>query len=95
MLVAISKYLVPLEQIDTHRAAHVAYIQPFFAASKLLAGGRQVPATGAIILAGNISRAEFEKILAEDPYTLAGVAEYSVFEFNISLASEKFQQLYP
>lgn len=81
MLIAISKYIKPLAEIEIHRPAHLEYIKALFAAEKLLIAGRQNPPTGAVIIAKTQSRAEFEQIIANDPYTKAGVAEYNIIEF--------------
>ncbi len=35
MLVAISKYLKPLDEVDLHRAKHHQYLKPLFESKKL------------------------------------------------------------
>lgn len=82
MLIAISKYKKPLNEVDAHREAHRAYIKPFFSDGTLLTGGRQNPPYGGVIIAKNATREEFEKILSKDPFTLAELAEYQIIEFN-------------
>ncbi len=91
MLIAISTYTKSLEEVDVHRKPHVDYLQAFISAKKLLAAGRQTPPTGAIIIARNLSLDAFKKILDEDPYCLAGVAEYKILEFNPVLCDEAFR----
>ena len=46
---------------------------------KLLVSGKLQPRTGGVIIAKNITRAEFEKILEADPF--AKVSEYQIIEF--------------
>jgi len=82
MLIAISKYLKPLQEVDLHRAAHVAYLQKLVANNVLLVGGRQMPPTGAVLIAKISSKEAFLKLLKEDPYVKAGLAEYTVLEFT-------------
>ena len=91
MLIAISKYTKPLEEVDSHRTAHIDYIKNLIAANKILAAGRQTPAIGAVIIANNISLDEFKNILKEDPYCKVDVAEYNIIEFNPALCNESFR----
>lgn len=91
MLIALSHYTKSLEEVDLHRNAHIDYINHLISTHKLLAAGRQTPPTGAVVIANHISREEFKTILAEDPYTHAGVAEYQIIEFNPVLCDESFR----
>ena len=92
MLIAISNYTKPLEEVDSHRADHIEYVKKLILASKLHAAGRQTPAIGAVIIANHhISRDELLGLLAEDPYCKAGVAEYKIIEFNPVLCDEAFR----
>lgn len=91
MLIAISNYTKSLEEVDSHRIAHIDYIKNLISTHKLLAAGRQTPPTGAVIIANNISLDEFKYILAEDPYCKEGVAEYKIIEFNPVLCDESFK----
>ncbi len=92
MLIAISNYTRPLEEVDSHRQDHIAYVKNLISANKLLAAGRQTPATGAVIIANHtVSHAELLELLAEDPYCKVGVAEYKIIEFNPVLCDEAFR----
>lgn len=91
MLIAISQYTKPVEEVDLHREAHIDYIKKHILSRKILAAGRQTPPTGAVIIANNISLAEFKNLLGEDPYCLVGVAEYKIIEFNPVLCDESFR----
>ncbi len=82
MFVALSKYLKPLEEVDTYRQQHKDYLKIFFDAGKLLVSGRQIPALGGVIISKDISHDEFTQILADDPFVKAGVAQYQVIEFS-------------
>ena len=93
MLIALSNYTKSLEEVDSHRNSHIDYIKNLVSTQKLLAAGRQIPATGAVIIAKNISLDEFKKILADDPYCKAGVAEYKIIEFHPTLCDESFRTL--
>lgn len=84
MLIAISKYLKPLNEVDEHRPAHHAFLRSLFNEGKLLASGRQHDNSGGVIIAKTLSREEFEAMLAEDPFTKAGASQYTIFEFSPS-----------
>ena len=91
MLMALSNYTKSLDEVNTHRDQHIEYLKHLITANKLLVAGRQTPPTGAVIIAKNISLDEFKTILAKDPYTQAGVADYQIIEFNPALCNEAFK----
>lgn len=93
MLIAISKYLKPAAEIDQYRPEHHKYIKPLFEAGILLVSGRQNPPIGAVIIAKIESRDEFQKILANDPFVKAGVAEYTITEFTPVFYHESFARM--
>jgi uncharacterized protein YciI len=83
MLIAISKFTKPLDEIVVHRPQHMEYIKPLIAADKLLITGKQNPWVGGVMIAGvKTSREEFEKILANEPLAKLGLAEYQIIEFT-------------
>ena len=73
----ISKYLVPLEQVDAVREAHMAYLEGLEAQNLVVAAGRQDPPVGGIILFNVTDEARARELIAEDPYVKQGVAEYT------------------
>ncbi|MEU9232346.1 YciI family protein [Streptomyces subrutilus] len=81
MFVMELTYTAPLEAVEDHMDAHVAWLDGHYAAGVFLASGRKVPRDGGVILAGGVSRAEIEKIAAEDPFATAGVCAYRITEF--------------
>jgi uncharacterized protein YciI len=94
MLIAISTYTKPLAEVDQYRAQHLDYIKSTLVATdKLLLAGRKNPADGAVILAKDITADEFKKILTDDPYCKAGVAEYQILEFHPALFAETLRDL--
>ena len=82
MLIAILKYTKSLAEVDALLPKHRQYLQTFFDQRKLLVCGRLNPRNGGVIIAKNISRAEFEKILKNDPFT--EVSEHTIIEFTPS-----------
>ncbi|MCX4528977.1 MULTISPECIES: YciI family protein [unclassified Streptomyces] len=81
MFVMELTYIAPIEAVEEQMDAHIAWLDGHYAAGVFLASGRKVPRDGGVVLAGGVSRAEIEKIAADDPFTVAGVCEYRITEF--------------
>ena len=81
MFLILTKYVKPLSEVDTHVAAHRAHLAKYYAEGKLLMSGPQQPRTGGVILAYNLTREEVEHFMLSDPFTIAGMAEYTITEF--------------
>ncbi len=94
MLIAISKYQKPLDEVDVYRTKHLEYLKSLFAEEKLLISGRQNNNSGGVIVAKNLSKDEFEKILANDPFVTAGVTQYVIYEFTLSFCDELISELF-
>ncbi|MET9696383.1 YciI family protein [Streptomyces sp. NPDC006529] len=81
MFVMELSYTAPIEAVEDVMDAHLAWLDGYYASGVFLASGRKVPREGGVILAGGVSRAEAERIAAEDPFTVAGVCAYRITEF--------------
>ncbi|MFJ8212965.1 YciI family protein [Streptomyces sp. NPDC096033] len=81
MFVMELMYTAPIEDVEEEMDAHLAWLDGYYASGVFLASGRKVPREGGVILAHGVSRAEIEKIAAEDPFSVAGVCEYRITEF--------------
>lgn len=77
-------YIVPLEELDEHMAAHVKYLHKYYKKNIFVASGRKVPRTGGVILALADSKAAVEKIIKEDPFYKHELAEFDITEFLTS-----------
>lgn len=82
MIVAILRYLVPLEKIDAHLVAHREFLDTLYAQGHLIASGPQIPRTGGVIISTLKDRKTFLNIFAADPYMQFGLAEYQIYEFD-------------
>ena len=91
MLIAVLTYIRPLEEVDTLLPKHREYLQRLFDQKKLLICGKLRPRTGGVIIARNISRKEFEKVLQADPF--AQVSRYEIIEFIPSLWDDCLQSV--
>src|ERR1700704_3539855 len=84
MFIINLNYIVPLDQLDLHMAAHVKFLQEYYKKNVFVASGRKVPRTGGIILALAKSKEEVEQIIREDPFSKHKLAEFSITEFLTS-----------
>jgi uncharacterized protein YciI len=84
MFVVDLNYIVPLPQLDARMPAHVKFLKKYYKLNVFVASGRKVPRTGGIILALAKDRAEIETIMAEDPFFIHGLAEFTIIEFRTS-----------
>jgi len=67
------------QDAEPHVAAHVRFLERHHREGTFLVSGQTVPtAQGGAIVAHGIDRASAERIAAEDPFVLAGVAEYAI-----------------
>ena len=64
-----------------------------YSLGKFVVSGRKVPRTGGVILASCSDREELKRILEEDPFFRAKVAEYDVVEFVPTMTAPGFGKL--
>ena len=77
MYLMISTYRAPLDQVDQARAAHLAFVGELERAGVVVSAGRQDPPVGGILLLDVESEARAHELLADDPYVIQGLAEYT------------------
>ncbi|GAB2579848.1 hypothetical protein Aab01nite_55950 [Paractinoplanes abujensis] len=73
----ISKYLVPLAEVDAVREAHLAFLEGLEAQNLVVTAGRQDPPVGGVVVLDVDDEARAREIISQDPYVVRGVAEYS------------------
>ena len=86
------RYVVPLDEVDQHMSAHVAWLTSGYAEGIFLVSGRQVPRLGGVILTRGHKR-EVEALVATDPFVASGAAVAEVTEFTASMAADGFVAL--
>ncbi|MFD9976779.1 YciI family protein [Streptomyces sp. NPDC059017] len=74
-------YTAPLERVEEHQDAHVAWLDGLYEEGVLIASGRKNPRDGGVLIAVGVDRERAERIAESDPYTTAGVCEYRITEF--------------
>ncbi|MBA9002174.1 YciI family protein [Thermomonospora cellulosilytica] len=73
------RYTGPEQEAEPFVAAHVEFLERHHRAGTFLVSGQTVPAAeGGVIVACGIDRAAAERIAAEDPFVVAGVAAYTI-----------------
>jgi uncharacterized protein YciI len=77
-------YIVPLEELDEHMAAHVKYLKKYYRKNIFVASGRKVPRTGGIILVLADSEDEVNRIISEDPFFKFDLAKFTITHFQTS-----------
>lgn len=84
-------YHRPVEEVDTHLDAHIAWLRKYYDQGIFIASGRKNPRTGGIIFAIALPRDELDAILAEDSFN--AVARYEVIEFTPTMTSDSLTVL--
>ncbi|WP_030763455.1 YciI family protein [Streptomyces sp. NRRL F-2664] len=87
MFVMELTYTAPIEAVEDVMDAHIAWLDGYYASGVFLASGRKVPRDGGLVLAAGVTRAEIERIAAEDPFAVAGVCSYRITEFMATRTS--------
>jgi uncharacterized protein YciI len=85
-------YKANLASIDAAMAAHVRFLNKYYAAGNFLVSGRKVPRDGGIILATGTSREAIDAIAREDPFVTRGLADYRIIEFRASQRADDVQK---
>jgi len=90
MVVIISKYIKPLEEIDALLTEHRKYLDACYGKSLFICSGRQVPRVGGLIIANVASVEEAREIMKKDPFSIHGATEYQFIEFSPAKYDERF-----
>ncbi len=77
MYLMISKYLVSLAEVDLLRDEHLEFISDLEQRGLVVSAGRQDPPVGGVILLDVDTEVQAQELIANDPYVLRGVAEYT------------------
>ncbi len=95
MFVIELSYTADLSEIDARMKAHVAFLKKHYSSGHFLVSGRKVPRDGGIIIAVAESRAELERIMAEDPFISHSLATFRLIEFRASQRAPSIDALVP
>jgi len=92
MFILSLTYKMPNNEVDFHLEAHMAWLKEGYETGLFLAAGRKVPRTGGIILASG-DRTEVEAMAKRDPFTIHGIADYTISEVNITSTAQGLEAL--
>jgi uncharacterized protein YciI len=93
MYIVSLNYSRELTEVDKYLAAHVAYLEKYYALGKFIASGRKVPRTGGIILVNAADKNELDSILREDPFYKAQLTDVTVTEFTPTMTTAGLEAL--
>ena len=82
MFIIILTYLKDLNEVDKYLAEHKEYLNKFYQSGNFIVSGKQKPRTGGVIISKAANKQELEKIIAQDPFSMNGVAQYQIIEFE-------------
>jgi uncharacterized protein YciI len=80
--VLTTTYLQPLDVVDQTRPAHLEWLGEQVAQGRILLAGRVEAQTGAVLITGDMSAEDADRIIDADPYQQAGVVRYERVSFH-------------
>ncbi len=80
-----STYLHAPDVVAKTRPAHLEFLEAEIAAGRLLLAGRQEDGSGGVLVTTDIGTDEADDLIARDPYTAAGAANYERTSFNTAV----------
>lgn len=78
MFVIFGNYTAPLDEVDSHREAHLQFIGGLVADGTIVASGRRAAGDGSVLVLSAESGNSALALLNDDPYIKAGVVEYEL-----------------
>lgn len=93
MFIVSITYKTELSEVDKYLAEHTAYLESYYEAGKFIASGPKVPRTGGIILVNATTEDEVSLIINDDPFHIAGVANYEITQFIPTMAAKDFEAI--
>jgi uncharacterized protein YciI len=94
LFVVLLKYIVPLDLIDTHRPAHLHFLDDYYSKGIFLISGRQTSKAGGVILAKHSNQELLREILKQDPFAIHNLATYEIYEFSPTKYIDAFKNLF-
>ena len=91
--IALSTYLVPMDEVQKHTDEHRAYLRALHARGVLVASGPLVPRTGGALLFCADSPEAVQALLSGDPFQQRGIARYDVRMWDPGIGGDELQGL--
>ncbi len=96
--VAILRYRTQIELVQAAQAEHREYLSRLKADGTLLASGPMEPRYGGILLLrvpDEGAQEALNRVRDEDPYVIAGVAQYELQRWNVGIGREDLERAFP
>lgn len=93
MFIVSLTYKKPIDEVEKYIKEHIIFLDKYYALNKFIFSGRKNPRIGGVILSYNVTRAEIDEIIKEDPFFKNQIAEYEITEViptKYAKDSEKF-----
>lgn len=90
MFLLLLKYIAPIGKIDQTLEEHRKFLDKYYSMEKFICSGRRIPRTGGVILCNTVNIEEINSIINEDPFTINGLVEYEIIEFQLTKCLEGF-----
>lgn len=94
--VALLRYRTPIELVAQHLPAHRDFLHQLQQEGILLAAGRMDPRHGGMLLLrvpDDAVAATLDRVRETDPFTKAGVAQYEVIPWVVTLGMEALERI--
>ncbi|HEY9723000.1 MAG TPA: YciI family protein [Oscillatoriaceae cyanobacterium] len=86
MFLVLLRYTGALDTVDALLHDHRAFLERHYASGRFMLSGRRVPRVGGVILARGDDEDALREVLREDPFHVAGVAEYELIQVAPTMA---------
>jgi uncharacterized protein YciI len=83
MILMISQYLRPIDEVDAARTDHKRFMDDLEATGVVVGAGRRDPAVGGIVLLDVATADEGSALMAGDPYVQRGLARYDPIGWDV------------
>jgi uncharacterized protein YciI len=93
MFIIIVTYKKPMDEVEPHMDAHMAFVKKQFADGHFLFSGRKVPRTGGIIVSNLKTREQVDEIIKQDPFDRHQLAHFDVIEFSVTTTCNALEVL--
>lgn len=94
--IVIIRYRAPIEAVLKEQEAHRAYLRQLKAQGTLVAAGPMEPRFGGIFLVrvpDDAPHAALDAIRDNDPYYVAGIAQYELIPWNLVIGKEELDRV--
>jgi len=82
MFIVLLNYKAPLTEVDKYLRAHREFLDYHYKQGLFLASGPMKPRTGGVLIALTDDREALQNVLKEDPFYMAEISDYQLFEFT-------------